>query len=192
MLYDDHLLTSQRITNIKISAEIDTTSFEWGDRLKNCNIKSYGNFFVWKSKPFVYIIFPQANHINITGLREKSLIEKAFNTFREHFNIVPLLKLKQIDNFTVCGRIKTFSNLFCLSQYLSKREGELESVKFNSSVFPATYFKLKSKGTFVILNSGSFNLVGLKCINEVEKQLTYFRAIIQNFECCLAHDSKNV
>lgn len=172
-----------RISNYKISACFEQ-NINWTPLFKDHFVKFHGNFFVWRSEPFVYVIFPSANHINISGIRRRDHIEKSFEVLRKSFNIHSLIRLKQIDNLTLSGHIINFSNLFTLKNYLSERKNKLFSIKFNSSFFPAIYLKLYKKGTFVIFNSGYFNLIGLNNIPELQKQLWEFSVLIQNFAPC--------
>lgn len=56
-----------QLKNIKISAKIQS-DFDFSE-IRKKSTKSFHNFFVVRENSFVYIIFPDAHHVNITGIK---------------------------------------------------------------------------------------------------------------------------
>ena len=177
------LLGPSIVKNYKISAYINCVKQDLLHKLKkDVTVKCYGNFFVWRKGSFVYIIFPCANYVNITGIRSKRKLHCSFRKFEDKFQLKNSLTFKQIDNITTCSSINNFKNINYFRKKLldlnDKFEKRFYSLKFNSNYFPAIYLKLRDKGTFIIFNSGKFNLVGFNSIIEIKRQLCKFRQIL--------------
>lgn len=161
------------LKNIKISVGIEPT-FDFSLLEKKIS-KRFHNFFVVRENNYVYVIFPGAKHINITGIKcfediDQS-VEKLFGE-----TATPLYTT-QIDNSTYCGKLETQLNLVKFSHFLAEQK---IFCKYNPQVFPGLYFKLIG-GTVIIFHTGKYNIVGLKEETSLEKLFSLFKDLLNIF-----------
>jgi len=168
-----------KITNYKISCSFKNFPSDFKTKLLNDrSTKQHGNFFVFRPRCFVYIIFPKARFVNITGIKHKSQFVEATKKFVDYFYLKSESPVIKIDNITACSRINNFCGLDTFEKVLLKNKQKILSIKFNSYIFPSIYLKLENKGTLIFFNSGKFNIVGLPCSETIESQIALLSAII--------------
>ncbi len=143
--------------------------------------KSCKNFVVVHWKTFTYTIFPRRGHVNATGIRDFSTIEKSVSCFNElcgsHVNFHKI----KIGNSTLSALIKTCA-FFPLVRIASQTHFTHHFVvSFRPDFFPGVVFRRKNqeKGTNILFSSGKIVTVG--CVREEEAKN------IQEILCALIH-----
>ena len=162
------------ISNIKCSCVLKVTS-KWKNEIKrNCEINSIeftqrGNIFIIKHGFSLCIIEKKEKscqgdyyiHLNITGNRNFQILKKNLGILKDKlFQPSWSVKIFTVDN--ICASIKYPKKLD-----LKKLNSVLQVSKFDFERFPAVFYKLSKKGTFLIFENGKINILGCKSSKDI-------------------------
>ena len=138
---------------------------------QNIEYVRHHNFVVIRDR-FVYIAFPKTGFINVTGVKNCESFQSAVEHFCQMFLVdQDSASESKIDNITATGKASE-DGLNLQALYTKIREMSRSSsltVRFNPHRFPAIYVKSTNlSGTFILFASGSYNILGVKTIQDLE------------------------
>ena len=137
-----------------------------------CNrSKHTKNYCKVKEKKYCYSVF-KSGFINVTGIKHlheiKPTIQKICKRIGSKTNDLDKQTngaIYVIDNITVTGVLCVCGiNL----SFLHAHSSEKYTTKYNNLHFPGLFLKINNLiGTVILFQSGKFNIVGLKCFNQI-------------------------
>jgi len=128
------------------------------------SVKKYQNFFIWRFRKLVYIIFNTSKTINVTGCTNfDSEPIQAIKFFFKHFlktEAPSPFPLFIIDNSTISGKFKLKSkiNLHKIPKFVQTSF----SVSIRPHFFSAAVIREKSQPTILLFPSGSYIILAAK------------------------------
>ena len=167
--------TEPVIRNIKVGFRYNTETRSVNDIkgiLTRLESKHLHNFSVLRSC-YVYTIFWTGGYVNITGIRNRSEIDKS----EKH--IMNLMKLnteditQQLEVHNICAS-GTFSKIIDLERtrkYI--KHNTSHRVTLNLEYFPALFIRIKKLGTCVLYRNGKYSLMAIRQFNQVEEFIKY-------------------
>ena len=176
-------------------------------KLDTCSatVKFCRNFLVLRPEcnKFVFTIFPRSGHVNVSGVKDFSLIPTVLDYFNTVFRTCVSLHKVVIDNSTASGYLQPtltklpqldFLNLRQLQQYLVHSKAGINLLDGQSKLkchlslrphyFPGGVFKSdKSTCTVILFTSKKYIIVGAKCEREIcETQKSLCAIITQSLK----------
>jgi TATA-box binding protein (TBP) (component of TFIID and TFIIIB) len=192
--------TKPIIHNVKISFNVSSciindlkNSISKIKSNNNSSYKEYGNYITLKTL-FFYSIWKDVGKVNITGIREISLIPSALSEFAKIFQIdEKRIENVVIDNIFASGSFKRAINLRKLKALINSNRN-INKVRsrqlvcdFNQERFPAAYCRrfsllkngnVKRRGIVSVFGSGKYNILGAKCEGDVADLFHEVNALI--------------
>lgn len=158
------------------------------------HLSTYKNFCVYRYKnedvKFTYIIF-KSGFVNICGIKNfpetiialKQLCKIVKRTKNWKKNFIYLKGRKKIipDNITVHGKLRKQipSDFYSLDLWIKKQLKDSYKSNFNYLHFPGLFLSPKGKrGKIVLFRNGKFNLLGMKCSQDIQNTLKELDAFI--------------
>ena len=159
------------------------------------------NFLVLRpdSNKFVFTIFHKSGHVNVSGVKDFTVIPEVLSYFNSVFKVHITPTQVVVDNSTASGYIQStqsplsqpdFLNLHQLHQYISqaKRGTDLSCehssgkrcyLSLRPHYFPGGVFKIeKSTCTVILFTTKKYIIVGAKCEKEIHETQRLLCAII--------------
>ena len=173
-------MSSPTVKNIKFHFQV-SKSINLRKRIEEyqdlLNVKFNGNLIVLREKDGVFIIFYTCGHVNVTGIKKFCNIPKAIKTFCLLLNIHKslLTKAATIDNICLSGKFSKNIVLKTLGERL-----KLTNIRFqyNRDFFPGAFCRIPELGTITVFSSGSYVIVGAKCLMSAENIFSQMNAVI--------------
>ena len=140
----------------------------------------HNNFVVVKEK-HTYIIFPDIGFVNITGIKDFSLLELIVPQFCETFSVrgEDVTSQLVIDNVSAAGDFHCRIDLFRLQQKINLPEQRRHfSFHLDRNFFPGAVCKSVGLGTITVFPSGKYVIVGARCQAHVNGIFQKMRALI--------------
>lgn len=178
---------SYDVNNIKVSYKL--TSSRLAQQLEDLAAKSresskrLGNFFVFRKKDFVYVIFFKG-HVNCTKLKTLREVKRSKKILTRSISGECTVSRANIDNITASGSIFNARergvkklNLLRFCDFL---KGEQLKHRYNPHRFPGLNFRLLNV-TFLIFNSGKFIVIGAKSFKKLPLIIDEFSKCVGKF-----------
>lgn len=181
------------IRNIKFRIYIDSYQFDTIKQKCLCNQtrkKKHSNFCVYKNI-YNYTIF-ESGCINITGVKDYSLIESAIDVICDYLKVEKskdlLIQDNEkyiIDNILYTGSFQIQLPIKQLNSYIyslnKKKLTDLKGQK-NGLHFPGLFVKVGSRrGRIILFSSGKFVILGVQCLSQFYIILQEMAVFIKRF-----------
>ncbi len=147
------------------------------------NIKFCNNLFVARGIN-TYIVFPASGYVNITGVKNFSMMDKVIPNFCSFFQLdkTDVASNVIIDNISATGNFGQKINLTKLKEKFGKAEGQGQEiylkVSYNRNSFPGAFCRTQF-GTATLFANGKYVLVGIGCQENMTKLFLKMRALIR-------------
>jgi TATA-box binding protein (TBP) (component of TFIID and TFIIIB) len=182
---------SPKVKNIKGHVQVSRLAVnQLTLSLKGKRFKQYHNFLCVYDR-YTYIIFPKRMYVNITGVKNFEELPSVIPNFCKDFNIdIGLIESNfVIDNLTASGHFGKSLNLADIQEYLNEGESPPFTVSYDRDIFPGAYCKHRL-GTISLFATGRFNILGVKCSQEIEEVFTSMLAITNKLSTTTERDAK--
>lgn len=155
---------------LRISKLNQNTGYILRGKKRKKIFQEHHNFIVYHSL-YTFTVFFNNGAVNITGIRNFDGIDNAISNFCQEFNVnANDVSSPTIDNVTASGDFKVYIDLQNLKQLINASENTnslISSACFNTSYFPACFCRTFSIGTVAVFGNGKYNIVGAKCLENV-------------------------
>ncbi len=152
--------------------------------------KKHVNFFVIWLKTFVYIIFPSAGHVNVSGVPSFESISIALKEFNAQFGYAIQRSDIKIDNTTASGRFARF-DFPKLLKHCSKNHPDYR-ISVRTDFFPSIILRPSSLSrrqnlsgsvglsTCIIFSNGKYIIVGAKSIDSIRHTFSHANTFVSS------------
>lgn len=170
------LVREKRVSNIKVHFKIahsERGKLRAESLANQGKVKPFGNFFTFRpqSRSFVFVVFPLAGHVNVSGIRHTGHLHKVKRCFAECNDIsVTSIGPIIIDNITASGR---FTSQLNLPRLFTECDSKVFKASLRPHLFPSALLRPRAPppllpsdrlGSVILFANGKFVIVGSRSL----------------------------
>ena len=174
MVLVDNRFTTMKVCNIKLTAYFKHDLFV----KKKSSKKKIFKEGLWT----VIVYYHTPKLLNITGLKQKTDIEKVISRLEDRFNNTCLKH--QIDSVMISHKDTKLIKMDSVVKVVEKTTPSMYYIDFHPELFTGMYLKPRVKGypTINLFYTGSFQLLGGNDFKKIDESTEFIQLVIKKCE----------